>query len=110
MTFRTVRGSGMRKTPMFWLGCGVLLSAMMFAPTGASGQQAGATAAKKKVAVAATDGATFVGQEICATCHEAKVPEMARSIHGKAANRRTPAATQGCEACHGPRSKHAHDP
>ena len=113
MTLRTVRGSGSRAVQLgFWLTCGMLLSAMMFAPAAASGQQAGGSAAKKKVAptAAATDGATFVGQETCATCHEAKIPEMAKSIHGKAANRRTPAATQGCESCHGPGSKHADDP
>jgi DmsE family decaheme c-type cytochrome len=113
MTSCSVRGNGLRAaTPGFWLACCLLLSAIIFAPTGLHAQKAGGAAAKVRAAQAsaATDGATFVGQEACASCHEEKIAEMAKTLHGKSADRRTPAGGQSCEACHGPGSKHADDP
>ncbi len=51
-------------------------------------------------------GATFVGMDTCAGCHEDKVKAFADTLHGKKANSRTPTAKDGCESCHGPGSVH----
>ena len=49
----------------------------------------------------------FVGDETCATCHEAEGKSVRGTLHGKAQNPRTPAATgQSCETCHGPGQAH----
>jgi DmsE family decaheme c-type cytochrome len=49
----------------------------------------------------------YAGSEACATCHEDKATSLASTQHGRAGNPRTPAATQGCESCHGPGKAHA---
>lgn len=59
---------------------------------------------------ASAAGATLVGAESCLECHSDKKAGYANSLHGKAADPRTPAAKQGCETCHGPGSKHVEDP
>jgi DmsE family decaheme c-type cytochrome len=50
----------------------------------------------------------FVGDETCATCHEAEGKSLRQTLHGKAQNVRTPAAKNGqsCETCHGPGQAH----
>jgi DmsE family decaheme c-type cytochrome len=56
------------------------------------------------------DGATYVGQDTCLTCHDEAMAAYKDSPHHRAADKRTPSATQGCETCHGPGSKHIEDP
>jgi DmsE family decaheme c-type cytochrome len=53
--------------------------------------------------------ANFVGDDTCTACHETEGKTIAGSLHGKAANTRTPAArtNQACETCHGPGREHA---
>jgi DmsE family decaheme c-type cytochrome len=46
----------------------------------------------------------YVGQETCVTCHE---NQTYKGQHALAFNERTPAATHGCESCHGPGKAHA---
>jgi DmsE family decaheme c-type cytochrome len=55
-------------------------------------------------------GATYVGQATCLTCHDAAMAKYTETPHNRAADPRSPAATQGCESCHGPGSKHIEDP
>jgi DmsE family decaheme c-type cytochrome len=86
-----------------WLACGALLSALAFA--GAGGQ----ATAKKPAVQAAAGGATAVDAATCVGCHEDKAAAYGKSLHGKAADSRTP-AVQGCEGCHGSGSKHIEDP
>ena len=52
--------------------------------------------------------AGFAGDETCAMCHESKGKDLRETLHGKAQNQRTPAATgRMCETCHGPGQAHA---
>lgn len=48
----------------------------------------------------------YVGSATCVTCHDTEGASLAKSKHGRAANPRTPIATQGCESCHGPGKAH----
>jgi len=87
--------------PDLALVCGVLAAAVAFTP--ARAQQT--KQAPKAPAVA--EVLTYVGAETCLGCHENKKESL--TLHSKAADSRTPAATKGCESCHGPGSKHIDD-
>jgi DmsE family decaheme c-type cytochrome len=57
----------------------------------------------------ATKGATvqagnYVGEDACLTCHEAQ--SVKGTAHGRAFNPKAPAASSGCESCHGPGQAH----
>ncbi len=69
---------------------------------------AGATAAKPETTAAqppaAQEDGAYVGQAKCLTCHEKR--EYKGTLHGRKADERTPAATHGCETCHGPGQGH----
>jgi DmsE family decaheme c-type cytochrome len=54
--------------------------------------------------------ATYVGDETCIGCHEEQKKGYANTMHGRADHPRSPAATRGCESCHGPGSAHVDDP
>lgn len=49
----------------------------------------------------------YVGQETCVACHEDKETSLKGTPHAQAKNPRSPAATLGCESCHGPGKAHA---
>jgi DmsE family decaheme c-type cytochrome len=76
----------------------------------------GAPAEKVKVPQAAAPASStsqsaaagYVGDDTCATCHESEAKGLHQTLHGKAQNSRTPAATNGrtCETCHGPGQTH----
>lgn len=58
-------------------------------------------------------GATYVGSETCKGCHEDLFKKIEHSLHGKLLGTklsRTDVQRRGCEACHGPGSKHLEDP
>lgn len=48
----------------------------------------------------------YVGQDTCLTCHQGQDQTYESTPHGRAADARTPAATKGCESCHGPGEEH----
>jgi DmsE family decaheme c-type cytochrome len=50
-------------------------------------------------------GGDYAGQATCLSCHEDRA--YAGTAHSRAFNERTPAASQGCESCHGPGRAHA---
>ena len=55
----------------------------------------------------AVKGATFVGTETCATCHEKEAQYFKLSTHSRISVKDIPeGAAQGCEMCHGPGSAH----
>jgi DmsE family decaheme c-type cytochrome len=47
----------------------------------------------------------YVGEETCLTCHEDK-KAINGTPHGMSGDAKTPAATHGCESCHGPGQAH----
>ncbi|RLB00514.1 MAG: cytochrome C [Deltaproteobacteria bacterium] len=54
------------------------------------------------------EGAKYVGSQACAYCHQDVVKDFSASIHGRIAAFEIKPSTEvrGCEACHGPASKH----
>ena len=56
-------------------------------------------------APAAAPAGDYAGEETCLGCHEDQ--SYKGTTHGLAFKARTPAATQGCESCHGPGRAHA---
>jgi DmsE family decaheme c-type cytochrome len=81
----------------------------------ATAVQATPSAAPPVVQAAATaksaqGPAEYVGQDTCLSCHEGMDKGVKDTPHGRAADPRTPAATNGCESCHGPGSRHIENP
>jgi len=68
---------------------------------GSSAKQA--AKAKRPPLDLAPDPAQYVGETTCLTCHDQKYEGTAHAVK---ANARTPAATHGCESCHGPGKAH----
>lgn len=56
-------------------------------------------------------GATYLGSDACVDCHEELVKDFSGTIHGRVQGFETKAfgVQSGCEACHGPASKHVED-
>src|SRR5579862_5073505 len=50
----------------------------------------------------------YVGSDTCVTCHT-QGDTLKGTPHAQAKNPRTPAATHGCESCHGPGKAHVDD-
>ncbi|MGE5242701.1 MAG: DmsE family decaheme c-type cytochrome [Betaproteobacteria bacterium] len=89
------------------LACGLAVGVSAAGP--AQGQQAGATVKSAPAAspASAAQASGYVGDETCTTCHEAEGKGLGATMHGKAQNERTPAATgRSCETCHGPGQAH----
>ncbi|MDR2196002.1 MAG: hypothetical protein LBE50_05310, partial [Gallionellaceae bacterium] len=91
-----------------WLkaGSGLAMSAMLAALLFAGG-----TANAQVTAVTGlNDGATYVGQEVCGTCHSQEDGHFNGTTHAKVfANPKNDLEAKVCEACHGPGSKHVED-
>jgi DmsE family decaheme c-type cytochrome len=59
-------------------------------------------------APSAAPAGTFVGSDVCATCHDDVATHLATTPHGKSGF--ASLSSQGCESCHGPGSAHAENP
>ena len=58
---------------------------------------------------AVSDGDGYLGDEVCAACHEALLAPWAETTHArvfKPVNARNERMRQGCEGCHGPGAAH----
>src|SRR3990167_484926 len=55
---------------------------------------------------AVSEGATYVGSETCALCHEKEIKEFKLSTHQRIAIPVEGSSVEGCEMCHGPGSLH----
>jgi len=62
-------------------------------------------AAQTDRAASASAPAGYAGESTCLACHEDQ--SYKGTAHSVALNSRTPAATHGCESCHGPGQAHA---
>ena len=51
----------------------------------------------------------YAGSDTCLMCHEDKGDSLKGTPHAQAKNPRSPAATHGCESCHGPGQAHVDD-
>lgn len=85
-------------------------SAMTLARTGGGSGRAdlsggGVAPRPQAAAVVQAQPNEYAGQDTCLVCHEDK--QYGRTLHGRTADPRTPAATEGCESCHGPGRAHA---
>lgn len=99
MTTRTVEtATGAGGSP------GAAPPVLLAAPPAAPAQEQGA-AGQPGQADAAQPARTYVGEDTCLACHEDRA--YRGTAHGLTFHARTPAATLGCESCHGPGSAHA---
>src|SRR5262245_4324157 len=93
----------------------LLLATVWIAAVGAAAligtqpSRAEAPSVKAAQAAPAQPGAGYVGSDTCLTCHSDKEQSLKGTQHAQAHNPRTPAATQGCESCHGPGQAHVDD-
>ena len=85
---------------ILWIGVMVSVSAS------AGPHQNGAPPAKPAATAKVAPATGYVGEETCLTCHEDQKKGYHGSPHARAGNPRTPAATKGCESCHGPGQAH----
>ena len=53
--------------------------------------------------------AGYAGSDACVLCHGDQEKSIAHSRHGQTKDPRSPAATLGCESCHGPGQAHVDD-
>ncbi|HYT69221.1 MAG TPA: DmsE family decaheme c-type cytochrome [Vicinamibacterales bacterium] len=54
--------------------------------------------------------ADYVGEAKCVECHPSEGDSYKATPHGRPALERSPAATKGCESCHGPGRQHVENP
>jgi predicted CXXCH cytochrome family protein len=88
------------------LVAGLMLCLLLWASAG-SHSQSDQKKAPPRDLVPGQEGADYVGTDTCQTCHEAQANHFARTIHAKLGENPTwKNHVTGCEACHGPGSKH----
>ena len=102
-----MRPTGMMVRTALVISGVLFVLAMVSASTASEGPKpappAKAARAKPVRTLDAQQAANFVGEDTCVTCHDQTYKGTA---HGRAFNERTPAATHGCESCHGPGKAH----
>ena len=84
----------------------VTVNCLMLIAHGMSAAAAPPPQASRGATTQATPAATadYAGEDTCLGCHE---DQKYKGRHARAFTARTPAATHGCESCHGPGKAHA---
>ena len=82
-----------------------LLALTMAAAAGKDGPEAPRVVVGAAQGAAPQAGTGYAGEATCLGCHEDQAYKG--TAHGRSFNERTPAATHGCESCHGPGQRHA---
>jgi len=92
------------------LSIGVAQSAAADTPPAAKAPPAIANA-MAGLPAGAPEGATYVGEERCLSCHSVENDNFAHTTHAKVfrQNPKNELERKGCEACHGPGSRHANE-
>jgi DmsE family decaheme c-type cytochrome len=67
------------------------------------------TAPAAPAATVATPQAGYAGSDTCVLCHTDEESHLKGTPHWRSKNPRSPAATNGCESCHGPGQAHIDD-
>ncbi len=97
-----------------WFACATAMSGAALAltvglvieqPIAVAAAPPQAAAAPKPVSPPAAAQGDYVGEDTCLGCHDTQSYKGTK--HAVAFNERTPAATHGCESCHGPGRAHA---
>src|SRR5262249_10296744 len=86
----------------------LLATVLAFLCVAAIGRAAAGPITTAPKAAPSAQATGFVGDETCATCHDAEAKSLPPTLHGKTQNPRTPAGQNGrtCETCHGPGQAH----
>lgn len=92
-----------------WSGALVLAAASGSTPSRASNPPAAALRAGAQ-GQSGGPASGYAGDATCLTCHAEMTKGYADSAHGRKTLSHSPAASQGCESCHGPGATHADDP
>ena len=92
-----------------WFACVTIslvlfLTAVIFATSSPAVAVAVAASPPQLAAPPGQTGGAYAGEATCLSCHDDR---SYRGAHAHAFNQRTPAATMGCESCHGPGKAHA---
>ena len=102
---------GLRACLIFMLGAGILCASALSSPATKAGSASPASATPASAShpasaqVAAASPNTYVGGDVCATCHEEVSKKFAGNPHTKLAAQHG-AAGVNCEGCHGPGGDH----
>ncbi len=86
------------KGNLMWVGGGTASVALILISCG--------TTSRTIMAPVSIPGATFIGTEGCAECHEELVRDFRTADHAKLQAKGANAVDMGCESCHGAGSKH----
>lgn len=89
---------------------GFILGTLLWATSGSlsqSNKQNQSNKAQSSTSAPGQSGADYVGTETCQTCHEVQFNHFSKTIHARLENEPSwKGKVAGCEACHGPGSKH----
>jgi predicted CXXCH cytochrome family protein len=89
---------------------GLSLGLLLWATAGSlsqSGKQDQSRKAQTSTLAPGQAGADYVGTETCQTCHEVQFDHFSKTVHAKLEKEPSwKGKVVGCEACHGPGSKH----